>query len=75
MGALKPVEVVSFRPREWTGGVSKMVRHAQLWAELEQRGKGEAARIRRPENAALVHNVLDAVALGLVAIDEFTFSP
>jgi hypothetical protein len=51
-----------YRPREWKGQVPKEIHHPRIIAALQP---GEMAAVRLCRPASLMHNVWDAVGLGL----------
>jgi hypothetical protein len=57
-------------PAEWKGQVGKDVCHARAWARLSERERSRVDAAVRGLSPGVRHNVLDAVALGLWAVQR-----
>lgn len=61
-----PCEITGYLPREWKGQVPKEIQNARTLAKL---GPGEKAAMV-PCAASLVHNVWDAIGIGLAHLQK-----
>lgn len=67
VGALFPCDTVSgYKPREWKGQIKKELHHPRIIAQLSPE---EMTRIAEPRKT-LLHNVYDAIGIGLYHLDR-----
>lgn len=64
-GALRPVVLLYPTAKEWKGSVPKRIHHDRLAAKLSPAERAVIAEVAVRVPAGLLHNVWDAVGLGL----------
>lgn len=62
------VSVVQFKPKEWKGQLPKDASHERIFQRLTL---GECERINGAVPKTLLHNVYDAIGIGLYALGRF----
>lgn len=64
-GALRPTVLLYPTAQEWKGSVPKRIHHPRIAAKLSEAERAVVAEVAVRVQASLLHNVWDAVGLGL----------